>query len=124
VLHQLGEAGSASADARGRAELIWARSGSAGTQVGWSSAGRSPALPALGQGGPPASAMVAQELGTPWLKRAAAGGGRQALEGGGRGSRPAPWWRRAHTRAQRAYKGRGGRVWGAARDVGEEGGLA
>jgi hypothetical protein len=38
-------------------------------------------------GGAPALAMAARELETPWLKRAATGGGRQALEGGGSGSR-------------------------------------
>jgi hypothetical protein len=39
-------------------------------------------------GGAPASAMAAPELGMPQLKRIAAGGGRQAPEGGGSGGRP------------------------------------
>jgi hypothetical protein len=87
--------------------------------AGQSSTGRGPARPVLGQGGAPASAMVAQELGTPWLKRVAAGGGRQAIEGGGSASRPAPWRRQARTRARRAYEGRGG-VWCGARHAAEE----
>jgi hypothetical protein len=39
-------------------------------------------------GGAPASAVAARELGTPWLKRTSAGGGRQAPEGGRSGGRP------------------------------------
>jgi hypothetical protein len=41
----------------------------------------------LSLGGALASAIAARKLGTPWLKRAATGGGRQAPEGGGSGGR-------------------------------------
>jgi hypothetical protein len=54
-------------------------------------------------GGAPASAMAALELGMPQLKRTTAGGGQQALEGGGSGGRPGSRSGQAPAREWRAH---------------------